>query len=459
MNLVIQQPSKRQQEFLRDRHRYVAFGGARGGGKSWAVRTKAKLLAVKYAGIRICIIRKTWAELRSNHIDLLRCELEGGIAKYRESTKEFTFFNGSKIFCRYCQNEGDLSKLQGNEFDVVFIDEATQFTEQMFRMISACVRGVNAFPKRVYLTCNPGGIGHAWVKRLFVDRRFTPNEKPDDYSFIRSLVTDNPALMKADPEYAKQLKMLPAKLRRAWLNGDWDIFEGQFFEEFRDDPDRYTDRKFTHVIEPFEVPADWQIYRSYDFGFAKPFDCSWWAVDCDGRAYLILQYYGSTGAPNEGLHMTPDMQFEKIAEIERSHRWLKGKNIIGVADPSIWDSSRGESIADTASKYYLYFTPGDNKRVPGWMQCHYRLQFDSEGLPMVYFFNTCRDAIRTLPSLVFSKTHPEDVDTEGEDHFADSFRYFAMSRPLKGDSPSAPSQKSSDDPLNLHTRKYREFSY
>lgn len=444
-------------EFLKDTHRYVAFGGARGGGKSWAVRTKAKLLAVRYAGIRICIIRRTLGELRSNHIDTLRRELEGDFAVYIEMNKEFTFFNGSKIFLRYCQNEGDLTKLQGNEFDVIFIDEATQFSETMFRMIAACVRGVNDFPKRVYLTCNPGGIGHAWVKRLFVDRRFAPGEDPSDYGFIKSRVTDNPALMKADPEYAKQLKMLPPKLRRAWLDGDWDIFEGQFFEEFRDDPAHYGDRLFTHVIDPFEVPADWQIYRSYDFGFGKPFDCSWWALDHDGRAYLILEYYGCAGAPNEGLRMTPDKQFEKIASIEREHRWLRGKNIIGVADPSIWDASRGEAIADTAAKYYLYFTPGDNKRIPGWMQCHYRLQFDEEGRAMVYFFRTCHDAIRTLPSLTFSRHDPEDLDTTGEDHFADSFRYFAMSRPLKAQPSSDADPRSviRDDPLEL----YGKFSY
>lgn len=459
MNLIIQKPSKRQEDFLNDRHRYIAFGGARGGGKSWAVRCKAKLLCMRYPGIRVCIIRKTRQELRSNHIDQLRIELEGGIAKYKESTNEFTFFNGSVIFCRYCQNEGDLSKLQGNEFDVVFIDEATQFSEQMFRMISACVRGVNDFPKRVYLTCNPGGVGHAWVKRLFVDRRFNENENPDDYSFIQSKVTDNPALMAADPEYAKQLEMLPSKLRRAWLNGEWDIFEGQFFEEFRDDPDHYADRRFTHVIDPFEIPVSWQIYRSYDFGFGKPFDCSWWAVDEDGRAYLILQYYGAARGANEGLRLTPDRQFEKIAAIEREHRWLRGKNIIGVADPSIWDSSRGEAIADTAARYCLYFTPGDNKRIPGWMQCHYRLQFDSSGYPMVYFFKTCANAVRTLPSLVFSKYDPEDLDTDGEDHFADSFRYFAMSRPIKAAKTSQVSSVLSDDPLDLSVNSGCGFTY
>lgn len=443
---------------MSDNHRFVAFGGARGGGKSWAVRTKAKLLALFYPGIRICIIRRTLPELRSNHIDTLRCELPREIAEYKESTKEFEFALGSRIICRYCQNEKDLQKFQGNEFDVVFIDEATQFTEQMFRMICACVRGVNDFPKRIYLTCNPGGVGHSWVKRLFIDRAFDVGEEGEDYSFIASLVTDNHALMKADPEYKKQLEALPPKLRRAWLEGDWGIFEGQFFEEFRDLPEHYLDRRFTHVIEPFDIPKGWLIYRSYDFGYGKPFDCSWWAVDYDGRAYLILQLYGSTGRPNEGIKWTPDRQFKKIHEIEVTHPWLRGKNIIGVADPSIWDASRGEAIIDTADRYFVHFSPGDNKRIPGWMQCHFRLRFDEEGYPMVYFFNTCRDAIRTLPLLQFSESCPEDLDTGGEDHFADSFRYFAMSRPMVP-VPSAPLVDDcyGDDPLELRGTRSRAF--
>ncbi len=453
MELLLQSPNERQKLFLKDTHRYVAFGGARGGGKSWAVRTKAKLLAVKYKGIRICIIRRTYPELRSNHIDTLRLELQG-VARYIEGKKEFVFKSGSKIFCRYCQNESDLRKFQGTEYDVIFIDEATQFSENMFHMICACVRGVNGFPKRVYLTCNPGGEGHGWVKRLFVDRRFKTGEKAQDYAFIKSLVTDNKALLQADPDYIRQLESLPPKLRKAWLEGDWNIFEGQFFEEFRDDPDHYDDRLFTHVINPFEIPAHWPIYRSYDFGYGKPFDASWWAVDGEGRAYLILQLYGCTQYPNEGVKWSPDKQFAEIHRIETEHRWLKGKNIIGVADPSIWDASRGDAIVDAADRYFVHFSPGDNKRIPGWMQCHYRFQFDGEGRPMVYFFNTCKEAIRTIPLLQFSKTNPEDLDTDGEDHFADSFRYFAMSRPI-----AAPAvlegkrETADDDPLDLRGRR------
>lgn len=445
--LVLGQPSERQKLFLTDKHRYIAFGGARGGGKSWAVRTKAVLLAFRYPGIKIMIVRRTYPELRANHINPMRTLL-GDCAVYKDSTKEFTFSGGSVIMFRHCSNSTDIDKYQGTEVDVLFLDEATQLTEEEYDRFKACVRGVNSFPKRIYLTCNPGGVGHGFVKRLFVDRAFKESENPDDYVFFKSLVTDNKALMEADPDYIKQLEALPPKLRKAWLAGDWNIFDGQFFEEFKDVPAHYRDRRFTHVIEPFEIPDEWRIVRSFDFGFRKPFSCDWWAIDPDGRAYLFLQLYGCTETPNEGLKWSPDKIFSEIHRIETEHRSLRGKIIDGVADPSIWDASRGEAIIEAADRHFVYFSKGDNKRLPGWMQCHYRLSFDDEGFPMVYFFKTCKAAIRTLPLLQYSNTSPEDLNTEQEDHFADSFRYFCMSRPI-GIKPKEQAAIYGDDPLDL----------
>lgn len=447
--LDLGKPNPRQALFLKDRHKYIAFGGARGGGKSWAVRVKAVLLSYRYPGIKIMIARRTYPELRANHINQLR-QLLHGLAEYKESTKEITFPNGSVILFRYAQNEKDLDKYQGTEVDILFIDEATQLTEEQFDRMKAFVRGVNNLPKRIYLTCNPGGVGHAFVKRLFVDRAYKVGEHKEEYSFIRSLVTDNKALMESDPDYIRQLEALPPKLRKAWLEGDWDIFEGQFFEEFRDVPEHYFDRRYTHVVEPFDIPREWTIYRSFDFGYGKPFSCDWWAVDFDGRAYLILQLYGCTDIPNEGVKWHPDRIFAEIHRIETEHKWLKGKTIYGVADPSIWDASRGEAIIEAADRNFVYFDKGDNKRLPGWMQCHYRFSFDEDGYPMVYFFKTCTAAIRTIPLLQFSERIPEDLDTTQEDHFADSFRYFCMSRPI-----TPPKQKESrvlfdKDPLNLY---------
>lgn len=452
IDLNLSPPSEKQKLFLLSEHTYTAFGGARGGGKSWAVRTKAILLSLNYPGIKIMIVRKTYPELRANHITEL-CRICADVASYSETKKELTFMNGSVIRFISCRNASDMDKFQGTETDIIFIDEATQFTREMFDRIRACVRGVNSFPKRIYLTCNPGGVGHNWVKELFIDKR----ENAADYHFIKSLVTDNKALLESDPQYLAKLEALPEKLKRAWLEGDWNIFEGQFFEEFRDDPSHYGDRRFTHVIEPFEIPRDWTVYRSFDFGYSKPFSCDWWAVDYEGRAYLILQLYGAT-EPNEGVKWPPDKIFSEIRRIENEHRWLKGKQIFGVADPSIWDASRGEAIIETADRNFIYFQPGDNKRIPGWMQCHYRLSFDTEGKPMVYFFNTCRHAIRTLPLLNYSSSSPEDLDTSQEDHFADSFRYFCMSRPIKPAERSDAFIRPDLDPLSSN-KIYQKYSY
>ena len=441
----------KQTLFLKDKHRHIAYGGARGGGKSWAVRTKSKLLAFRYPGIKILIVRKTYKELQNNHIEQLTAEL-AGFAKYNRSDKMFRFPNGSTISFGYCANEGDLGQYQGAEYDVVFIDEAGQLQESWIRKINLCVRGTNGFPKRTYYTLNPGGPGHAYFKRVFVDRNFNPDEDPNDYFFIQAKVEDNKALMDTQPDYLRELENLPPTLRAAWKDGRWDVYEGQFFEDFRDDPEHYQDRRWTHVIEPFEIPDGWTICRSYDFGYGKPFSCAWWAVDYDGTIYRIMELYGCTRTPNEGVKWTPDKQFEEIHKTEMQHPWLKGKNIIGVADPAIWDASRGESVADTAARYGVFFTPGDNERIAGWMQCHYRLQFDEDGYPRMYVFNTCRAFIRTIPLLIYDEHRAEDLDTKMEDHVADEWRYFCMSRPIKPIR-AVKEQRILFDPLDMMKRR------
>ena len=432
------------------------------------MRTKAKLLALNYAGIRILIVRRTYPELINNHINILRVELLE-IAKYNDKDKVLKFGNGSSINFAYCARDTDLDRLQGVEYDVIFLDEATQLSEYQMKTIVACLRGVNDFPKRVYYTCNPGGQGHQYIKRVFIDRKFDNGEDPDDYTFIQSLVTDNKVLLESQPDYVKQLEALPPKLREAWLYGRWDIFEGQFFEEFRETPDiqkcheagiteeeAKEQGRWTHVIKPFDLNTHekrgWTIYRSYDFGYAKPFSCAWWAIDYDGTLYRIMELYGCTSTPNEGVKWTPDKQFEEIAKIEREHPWLKGKQIHGVADPAIWDSSRGDSIADTAIKYGVYFTPGDHERIAGWMQCHYRLQFDANGYARMYVFENCKGFIRTIPLLMYDEHKVEDIDTSLEDHIADEWRYMCMARPIE---PIREVEQKTilSDPLNMFTKK------
>ena len=429
---------------------------------------------MKYPGIKIMIIRKTYPELTENHIlplcEQLNCyapDKADRIAFYNDSKKNIVFKNGSRILFRYCDKDKDAERFQGTEVDVLFIDEATHQSEERAKKLTACVRGTNSFPKRIYCTMNPGGEGHEWVKRLFIDRSYKENENPDDYTFIQSLVTDNKALMEKDPDYYYQLLALPPHLRDMWLYGNFDIFLGQFFEDLRLVPDLQAahdhgcdddkktllkDRKWVHVIEPFQIPRGWNIFRSYDFGYGKPFSCAWWAVDYDGVMYRILELYGCTETPNEGLKWSPDRQFEEIARIESEHPWLKGKKITGVADPAIWDGSRGESIADTGIRYGIYFQKGENARVAGWMQVHYRLQFDDNGYSRMYIFNNCKAFIRTMPLLIYDEHKPEDLDTDLEDHVADEVRYACMSRPVK---PLRPVKTRTIffDPLNQFTQK------
>lgn len=462
LNMGPDGPNEKQLLAFQEKHRYVGYGGARGGGKSWFVRWKAILLCLRYKGIKVLITRKTYKELDNNHIQPLK-QLLNGAAKYNNSEKRFTFPNGSTINFGYCATEADLGQYQGAEYDVWFADEAGQFLEDWLTNIDACVRGVNGYPKRTYYTLNPGGPSHGYFKRLFIDRRYTEDEHPEDYAFVQALVTDNKALMREQPKYIRSLEKLPPKLREAWLHGRWDVFEGQFFEDFRVEPDlelcrqagiepeeAREQRRFVHVIPAFRPPQGWAILRSYDFGYGKPFSCAWWALDYDGVLYRILELYGCTSSPNEGVKWTPDQQFRRIAETERTHPWLAGKRIHGVADPAIWDASRGESISDTAAGYGVYFEPGDNNRIPGWMQIHYRMQFDENGYPRMYIFDTCKGFIRTIPTLVYDPHKPEDLDTDGEDHIADETRYLCMSRPIK---PILAAEKKaiSNDPLDQYS--------
>ena len=451
MILNIPDPNEKQKLFLSAKVKHVGYGGARGGGKSWAVRTKAKLLALRYPGIKQLIVRRTYKELTGNHINILRAETLG-IAKYTSTDKVLKFANGSTIEFMYCARNSDLDALQGQEYDVIYLEEATQLSEYQMKAITACCRGVNDFPKRIYYTCNPGGQGHAYVKRIFIDKRYLASENPGDYEFIQALVDDNTALMEAQPDYVAQLDALPEKLREAWRFGRWDVFEGQVFAEFVDDPEHYRDRVQTHVIEPFKIPDSWKIYRGFDWGYAKPFSVGWYAVDHDNVMYRFREMYGCTGEADRGVEWTVQRVANEIRRIEETDAQLKGRQITGIADPAIWQEDGGESIAETMQRQRVYFHKADHKRLPGKMQCHYRLAFNDEGIPRFYVFNTCKHFIRTIPALIYSETDVEDVDTKMEDHIYDEWRYVCMARPL------APLEKHTakeidvdniEDPLNM----------
>lgn len=460
ITIEIPAPSEKQRKFLEDHHKFVNFGGARGGGKSWSVRVKSLLLCFGHSGIKVMILRRSYPELEANHILPIKDMLPKKVYRYNDSKKRMFFPNGSQIIFRYCSNEKDLDNFQGLECDVLFIDEATQFTESQYKKLIACVRGVNNFPKRVYLTCNPGGIGHQWVKRLFIDRNFVDGENPEEYGFIQSLVTDNKILLKEQPDYIKQLEALPPALKEAWLYGNWDIFEGVYFTEFRATPDinkcleaditveeAVANHRYTHVIEPFEIPYDWKIYRSFDWGYGKPYSVEYFAVSHDNTAFMIAEIYGWNGRADEGERLTNTEICEKMATYERTHPYLAGKRIRGVADPSCWTRHGGPSFAEEAEKHSLWFDPGDNDRIPGWMKIRDLMRFDANGRAKLYFFSTCKAIIRCMPLMMFDAHSVEDLDSSLEDHALDSLRYFCMSRYV----PPRESKKKTNymsDPLN-----------
>ena len=461
MKLELGTPNPKQDLFLKSKTKYTGYGGARGGGKSWAVRVKAVLLGLRYPKLNMLILRRTYPELSENHIIPLIMMLKG-IADYKEKDKVFNFTNGSRLKVGYCNTDKDVLQYQGQSYDVIMIDECTQFKWEWVQFILTSLRTTrdDGFLTRAYFTGNPGGIGHNWFKRLYVKGEYTEAEKPEDYSFIAATVDDNKVLMLTDPDYVALLDSLPEKLKQAHRYGNWDIFDGQFFEEFRDYPDHYKDKKWTHVIEPFEIPEQWVIYRSFDYGYAKPFSVGWWAVDYDGRLYRFMEMYGCTKVPDEGVKWTSEKIFKEIKTVEDNHRWLKGKDVIVIADPAIWQrESSGISIADVAANNKVYFNKADNTRIPGWQQVHTRLTFDDNGIPMMYVFNTCKQFIRTIPMQVYDLNKPEDIDTNGEDHIADETRYMCMYVPMKPIIKKEKKVYPADDPLNMTVDLLSEKRY
>ena len=395
---------------MRCKKRFVGYGGARGGGKSWALRKKITLLCMRYDGIKVLLLRRTYPELKENHINTLLGELKG-IATYKESDKVFTFLNGSKIKLGYCDSERDVLQYQGIEYDIICMDEATQFTEYQFQTLTACLRGANDFPKRMYLTCNPGGVGHEWVKRIFISKRYKPDENPDDYEFISATIFDNKILMEKDPHYLSMLNNLDDKLRQAWRDGNWDMLAGQYFSEF--------DRS-VHVIEPFVIPEHWKKYRAIDYGL-DCLACVWVAVD-ELNNYYVYREYGE-----------PDRIISDGARdiIELSN----GEYIQYTVAPSdIWARSQetAKSKADIFRENGLPLIKGNNNRETGWLALKDLLKVydtdDNERESRLKIFSSCVQLIEYLPSLQRDAKKPTDCMTEPHHitHLPDALRYFAV---------------------------------
>lgn len=451
---VIWVPQPRQVEFMSRPEYEVLYGGAAGGGKSDALLVEA-LRQVHIPHYRGLILRKTYPQL-SELIDRSR-ELYKPVypqARYNETSHVWTFPSGAKIFFGSMQHTKDRTQYQGKRYDFIAFDELTHFSWEEYSYMFSRNRPSKS-PRsnqktRVYMRAatNPGGIGHGWVK----DRFITPAppgtrmvEKisirdPDggsrevirDRAFIPATIFDNKQLLDADPNYIGSLGLLPQAERDALLYGSWDSFSGQVFREWKNDPTHYHDRLWTHVVEDFDPPRHWLCWRGFDFGYAKPFSVGWYVADERGKIYRIKEFYGCTDTPNTGVQMQPAEIAETIRKIENEDDMLRGRDIIGVADPSIFDASRGESVADIMIKHpnYVSWMPADNARLSGKQQYHYRFAFDDHGDCMFQVFKSCKHFIRTIPTLTYDEKHVEDVNTSQEDHIYDECRYVLMQSPI-----------------------------
>lgn len=444
------------QEVFCQRGEYeVFFGGAKGPGKSdclISVSTRG-VHHSKYHGL---LLRRTFPRLQEI-ID--RCHsiypMLGG--EYKASEHRWYFPSGAKISLGHLQHEDDKRNYHGKEFHFIGWDELTEFTETQYLFVLANVRRSRAgLPLIIRSTSNPGGIGHVWVKKRFVDR-CKPKEKityfggddkehemdvPEIYidpitgtsrCFVPATVYDNPAIMLNDPLYVRRLEGLPEIERKRFLYGDWDLFEGQVFVELS---------KVTHGCDPFEIPPEWEVFMVFDWGYARPWCALWFAVDFDGVIYLYREKYGMKGKdPNAGVRQTNTQICQEILNIEVE------KVKFRVADPACWSPTKlkgsnqvhGPSFVEDASKEGLFFLKADNDRLRGKQQVHQRFQLeqeiDKDGVivaehPRFVAFNNCKRWWEEIPLLYEDPKNPEDVDTDQPDEGYDCTRYAFMSRPI-----------------------------
>lgn len=411
-------PQPRQEVFHRSDADETLYGGAAGGGKTEALLWEALISCLEVSGFKALYLRRTFPDLERSVIRRSRTKYPKGLGKYHEVKHLWTFVNGSTLEFGSLDKEMDVLKYQSAEYDLIIFDELTHFTEYQYTYMTSRNRTTLPGVKpRMRSATNPGGIGHGWVKRYFIDpaspETIWATAEGTTRCFIPAKVTDNLILMQTDPKYVARLQALPEVERKALLEGNWDIFAGQYFREFRRDK---------HVIAPFSIPANWKRFRSIDWGYNDPCCVLWYAVGPDSRVYTYRELYiRQTLASDVAKKMLELSQGEDIAYT--------------VASPDMWqkrgatDAYKGESIAETFMLAGAPLVKADNDRLNGWQRVHEYLADAPDELPYWQTFDTCANLVRTLPELVHDDHRVEDVSDKCEDHAPESARYGLMSRP------------------------------
>lgn len=454
------QPTKKQAIFHASSANEILFGGAAGGGKTKALIMDAFFRCLKNPNTTACVFRRTYQELEDTDIKEAQASYPEDLAKYNAGRHEFKLINGSRILFRHCENEADRFRYSGIEIQFLYFDELTSFEQVVYDFLKTRLRAKKSLGviPIVRSASNPGNLGHGWVKKMFVDAGpYMSIQTQEIYSetlhkartirtqYIPSLAMENPYITE---DYIFELEQKPEALRKSLLEGRWDAFEGMVFSEWKDDPKHYEDRLWTHVIKPFPIPASWPRFFGFDHGYSRPFSCGWFAMEpVTGKLILYKEWYGcKPRQANVGLELTPVQISDGILDRE-TEEYNDNIYISRVADPAIFDKSRGDSVADQMAPGYLgrhrgvIFSKGDHSRIPGKMQVHERLRFDSQGRPLFQVFSTCTEWIRTVPTLPYSTKKPEDVDSDAEDHCYDMTRYVFQDHPIATPSKVPPKPK------------------